>query len=274
MRLRRKIIRPGKLEEKKKASFFSKPGNEEKAPFFSGTHGLLRKLNVGKSNDPQEKEADAAAKQLTQQMVQRAEKREEEKPVQKEEKKEEEKPVQKEEKKEEEKPVQKEEKKEEEKPVQKEEKKEEEKPVQKEEKKEEEKPVQKEEKKEEEKPIQKKEMKEEGMPVQKAAENTEKEGAGSREAPDLESILARRKGMGSELPEDVRLEMEKKMKASFKDVRIHSDVEAEELCEQIHAQAFTHGKDIYFNKGKYMPGSDTGKELLAHELTHVLQQQR
>jgi hypothetical protein len=263
MRLIRKNIRLRKLEDKRKSSFFSKPGAEEKTPFFQGANALLRKLNVGKSNDPQEKEAESVAKQLTRQQVQRAEKKEEEKPIQKAEKKEEEKPIQKEEKKEEEKPVQKAE------------------------KKEEEKPVQKAEKKEEEQPMQAKMKLQSALnstevestlvnnlvSVQKAAEDPEKEESGGRELPTLESILARRKGMGGELPEDIRLQMEKKMNTSFKDVRIHTDAEAEELCEQIHALAFTHGKDIYFNKGQFKPDSDSGKELLAHELTHVVQQQ-
>jgi hypothetical protein len=236
MRLRRKIAKPRKLEEKRKDPFFSNPGSEEKTPFFPFTNSLMRKLNVGKSNDPQEKEADSVAKQLSRLQINRAEKQEEEKPVQKQEKKEEEKPVQKDE------------------------------------KKEEEKPVQKEEKKEEEKPIQRAEKKEEDMPVQKAVEESEKIGPGGRGTPAFESILARRRGMGSELPEDIRRQMEEKMNASFKDVRIHTDAEAEELCEQVHALAFTNGKDIYFNKGQYKPDSDSGKELLAHELTHVVQQ--
>jgi hypothetical protein len=60
--------------------------------------------------------------------------------------------------------------------------------------------------------MQKKEKKKEEKPFQKAAENTEEEGAGRMEVPDFESILARRKGMRSDLPEDVRLEMEKKRK--------------------------------------------------------------
>jgi flagellar biosynthesis GTPase FlhF len=253
-------------EKEKDKPFFDKQPIKEKTAFF-GSAGIQPKLSIGKSDDPQEKEAESTARQMTAQPVQKAEKKEEEKPVQKAEKKEEEKPVQKEEKKEEEKPVQKEEKKEE--PVQKAEKKEEEKPVQKAEKKEEEKPVQKAEKKEEEKPVQKAEKKEEDKPVQKAAK---KESGDNEPGITLEQLLASRKGRGFKLPDEVRAEMEKKFDTHFGEVRIHTDKEAEEICEQLHAMAFTHGCDIYFNAGQYNPDAATGKELLAHELTHVVQQ--
>ncbi|HVU55770.1 MAG TPA: DUF4157 domain-containing protein [Puia sp.] len=271
MSLRRKKIRR-QLEEPGKRSFFSKPAAEEKAPFFQGG-AIQRKLDIGHSNDPQEKEADSAAKQVTGQQVQRAEKKEEEKPVQKaDKKKEEEKPVQKADKKEEEKPVQKADKKEEEKPVQKAEKKEEEKPVQKAEKKEEEKPVQKAEKKEEEKPVQKMEKKEDEQPgpVQRS-EKKDAVAAGPGTSA-LEKLLARRKGMGFSLPDEVRVEMERKFHSSFREVRVHTDKEAQDICESIHALAFAHGYDIYFNQGQYNPNSNVGRELLAHELAHVVQQ--
>ena len=78
--------------------------------------------------------------------------------------------------------------------------------------------------------------------------------------------------MGFAMPEDLRREMEKQFHTSFKDVRIHTDKQAEEMCDAVHALAFTHGYDIYFNKGMYKPDADSGKELLAHELTHVVQQ--
>ena len=63
--------------------------------------------------------------------------------------------------------------------------------------------------------------------------------------------------------------MEPRLGADFSAVRIH---EAPQETGAIRAQAFTHGQDIYFNAGKYSPGSSSGKELLAHELTHVVQQ--
>ena len=90
--------------------------------------------------------------------------------------------------------------------------------------------------------------------------------------PDFEMKLAGTKGGGSPMPKDVRDEMEQKFGTSFKRVKIHSDSESYMLCEEINAQAFTRGNHIYFNKGKFSPGTKEGKLLLAHELTHVVQQ--
>jgi hypothetical protein len=60
--------------------------------------------------------------------------------------------------------------------------------------------------------------------------------------------------------------------ADFSDVRVHTSPEAGDLSSQLSARAFTTGKDIFFGKGEYTPGSSSGQELLAHELTHVVQQ--
>ena len=164
--------------------------------------------------------------------------------------------------------------------VQKAEKKEEE-PVQKAEKKEEE-PVQKAEKKEEE-PVQAKadiqkqeEKKEEPVqaklkPMVQAALRSDSSEE-TTAAHSFESALTRRKGKGFELPDELRRDLEKKIGARFGQVRLHTDKEAADMCESIHALAFTHGYDIYFNEGQYNPNADAGIELLAHELTHVVQQ--
>ena len=58
----------------------------------------------------------------------------------------------------------------------------------------------------------------------------------------------------------------------FSDVRVHTSPEANELNQQLSAKAFTTGQDIFFREGAYDPGSSSGQELLAHELTHVVQQ--
>ena len=58
----------------------------------------------------------------------------------------------------------------------------------------------------------------------------------------------------------------------FSDVRVHTDAEANELNHDLQADAFTTGKDIFFRDGKYNPASSDGQKLLAHELTHVVQQ--
>src|SRR5438094_848389 len=66
--------------------------------------------------------------------------------------------------------------------------------------------------------------------------------------------------------------MESRFNADFSGVRIHTGSHAQGLSTQIHAQAFTHGNDIYFNSGKYSPNTASGGQLLAHELTHTIQQ--
>jgi hypothetical protein len=56
-------------------------------------------------------------------------------------------------------------------------------------------------------------------------------------------------------------------------VRVHADGEADQVARSVQATAFTHGSDIYFSQGAYAPASASGQHLLAHELTHVVQQQ-
>lgn len=60
--------------------------------------------------------------------------------------------------------------------------------------------------------------------------------------------------------------------ADFNDVKVHNNSQAHELNQQLGSRAFTYGTDIFFNKGEYNPESRRGKHLLAHELTHTLQQ--
>ncbi len=91
-------------------------------------------------------------------------------------------------------------------------------------------------------------------------------------APEMESRLAAGRGNGQPLSGDVRGFMEDRFGADFGGVQVHTDPEAAGLSHQIHAQAFTHGSDIYLGTGRYEPGTDAGKRLLAHELTHVVQQ--
>ena len=86
------------------------------------------------------------------------------------------------------------------------------------------------------------------------------------------SSLNASKGVGSSLPQGTRSFMENAFSADFSKVKIHTDSRASELSSGINAMAFTTGNDIYFNQGQYHPGSDEGKQLLAHELTHVIQQ--
>ena len=79
-------------------------------------------------------------------------------------------------------------------------------------------------------------------------------------------------GKGEPLSGSAKLPMESAFQSSFDDVKIHTDDEASEMSEDLQAQAFTFGQDIYFKKGKYKPGTIEGDGLLAHELAHTLQQ--
>lgn len=89
---------------------------------------------------------------------------------------------------------------------------------------------------------------------------------------NLESTLNSSKGGGAPLSGKVKNEMESGFGADFSNVRIHSDSNAVKMNQQLGAQAFATGNNIYFNEGKYNPSSQTGKHLLAHELTHTIQQ--
>lgn len=88
----------------------------------------------------------------------------------------------------------------------------------------------------------------------------------------LESRLTTSKGSGNPLPETTRHQMETSFVADFSQVRIHTGSHAAQMSQDLHAHAFTHGSDIYFNSGKYQPESGEGQQLLAHELTHTIQQ--
>ncbi|MCB1850718.1 MAG: DUF4157 domain-containing protein [Gammaproteobacteria bacterium] len=79
-------------------------------------------------------------------------------------------------------------------------------------------------------------------------------------------------GRGDPLPESVLRDMEKQFGQDLSGVTIHNDTEAAELCKELNARAFTVGRDIYFGPGEFAPESDSGRELLAHEMTHVVQQ--
>jgi len=89
---------------------------------------------------------------------------------------------------------------------------------------------------------------------------------------NLESQLSSNKGGGSPLSDEVRSFMEPRFGADFSQVQVHTDSEAVQMNRELSAQAFTHGSDVYFGAGKYNPSSSDGKQLLAHELTHVVQQ--
>jgi hypothetical protein len=96
--------------------------------------------------------------------------------------------------------------------------------------------------------------------------------AGAPVPDHAEARIQANKGGGSPLPERVKTEMEGRLGQDFSAVRIHTDKEAVELCTEMQARAFTVGPDIFFASGEFAPETPAGKELLAHELTHVVQQ--
>ncbi|MGN6297119.1 MAG: eCIS core domain-containing protein, partial [Ginsengibacter sp.] len=80
------------------------------------------------------------------------------------------------------------------------------------------------------------------------------------------------KNRGAAMHETTKSFMESRFGADFSNVKIHTGNYALQLSKELNAQAFTVGNDIYFNEGKYQPESFAGKHLLAHELTHTIQQ--
>ncbi|BAZ31135.1 hypothetical protein NIES4074_36060 [Cylindrospermum sp. NIES-4074] len=89
---------------------------------------------------------------------------------------------------------------------------------------------------------------------------------------DFERQLNQARGGGGALDEAFRAKIEPAMGADFSRVRVHTDSRADEMSQSIQAKAFTTGQDVFFRQGAYEPGSRDGQELLAHELTHVVQQ--
>lgn len=86
------------------------------------------------------------------------------------------------------------------------------------------------------------------------------------------SIKSITTGAGNTLPGTTRNFFEARMGHDFRHVRVHHDDNAASANRALQAQAFTTGRDIYFSPGRYAPHTEQGKELLAHELTHVVQQ--
>ncbi|MBD2359087.1 DUF4157 domain-containing protein [Tolypothrix sp. FACHB-123] len=97
-------------------------------------------------------------------------------------------------------------------------------------------------------------------------------GSGIETSSHLESSIQQARGSGQNLGDDVRQPMEQAFGYDFSSVKIHNDFNSDQMNKSIQARAFTTGQDIFFRQGEYKPESNSGKELLAHELTHVVQQ--
>ena len=89
---------------------------------------------------------------------------------------------------------------------------------------------------------------------------------------DLESSVHSAKSGGKPLNNTIRRSFENAFDTNFSDVKIHTGSHANTLNRTLNARAFTTGRDVFFRDGEYNPTSKNGQELLAHELTHVVQQ--
>jgi hypothetical protein len=107
---------------------------------------------------------------------------------------------------------------------------------------------------------------ERGTILQRAAVNT----ASTHSIPPIvHDVLS---SPGQSLDAGTRTFMESRFAHDFSGVRVHSDERAADSARSVNALAYTVGRDVVFGAGQYTPGTMAGKRLLAHELTHVVQQ--
>ena len=88
----------------------------------------------------------------------------------------------------------------------------------------------------------------------------------------LQNQIHSLKGTGHPLPKSERTFFESRFGTDFSGVRVHNNMQASQVAKATNARAFTLGSDVVFGDGQYSPGSHSGRKLLAHELTHVVQQ--
>lgn len=88
----------------------------------------------------------------------------------------------------------------------------------------------------------------------------------------FESAINQSRGTGQSLPNSLRPKLENAFGSNLGNVRIHNNASADRLSRSVQAKAFTTGNDIFFKKGEYKPQTTSGQQLLAHELTHTIQQ--
>jgi hypothetical protein len=91
-------------------------------------------------------------------------------------------------------------------------------------------------------------------------------------SPSVESGINTIRGGGSPLLESSRVFFEPRFSEDFSGVKVHTDSNAAHLARSVNAKAFTVGRDVIFGSGQFSPETTGGKKLLAHELTHVVQQ--
>jgi len=107
---------------------------------------------------------------------------------------------------------------------------------------------------------------------EKKAQRKDMNGSETNADHTLESYVGNLNGSGQSLSNEVRNFYEPRFGYDFSNVRVHTDSVAAKSTQSINAMAYTSGNNIVFNSGQYSPNTDSGKRLLGHELTHVVQQ--
>ncbi len=108
--------------------------------------------------------------------------------------------------------------------------------------------------------------------VARLIHRAEAAGSGADPLEHVERSIDQARGGGNALDGVTLNRMNDAFGADFSGVRVHTGAEANRLNHAVDAKAFATGKDIFFREGAYQPGSTEGRGLLAHELTHVVQQ--
>jgi Domain of unknown function (DUF4157) len=95
---------------------------------------------------------------------------------------------------------------------------------------------------------------------------------GGRVHPDVEAAIAAVQGAGRPLERSVSERLEAGTRSRVSDMRVHTGDYAADLARAVSARAFTVGRDVFFGAGEYQPHSSAGRQLIAHEAAHVVQQ--
>ena len=118
--------------------------------------------------------------------------------------------------------------------------------------------------------------------LQRKPSGTKAEDAASEQGPilgkglntELSSQISMLRGRGQPLSDTTRAFFEPRFGQDFSSVRIHTGQQATDSAKSVQSRAYTLGRDVVFGAGEYRPHTNSGKHLLAHELTHVVQQTR
>lgn len=113
------------------------------------------------------------------------------------------------------------------------------------------------------------EMEEEELQLQRMSSEDD---GGFEVGGEIESTIQAQRGSGQTMSDQTRGFFESGFGHDFSNVKVHDDATADSLNQSVDARAFTIGSDIFFRSGEYQPDTQAGRELVAHELTHVVQQ--